>query len=149
MGQEIKSLLDTTLMEMEKTIEHLRKELSPIRGGKLSTSLVENIVIPHYGAKVLIPEVANVSLADSRTIVIKPYETNNLAPIIEKALIEANLGINTERNGNIVTLTIPKITEDRRNQLIKQIKQLEEQAKDTISNICEDIKNKLKNQHQT
>ena len=144
MEPEIKSLLDTAKKGMEKAIEHLEKEFLSIKAGKVSTALVENIKVSYYGAQVPVPQVANVSLADARTLVIKPYESN-LVSTIEKALMDANLGMTPASDGNVIRLRAPQVTEERRKQLVKQAKQFAEQAKVSIRNVRKDIKNKLKN----
>lgn len=113
---------------MDKTILHFEDELSKVRAGKASPAMVSSIMVQYYGSPTPLPQVATVTSSDARTISIQPWEKNMLGPI-EKAIFEANLGITPMNNGEVVMLTIPPLTEERRLALVKQCKHLAEEAK--------------------
>ena len=106
---------------MSASIEHLQFELSKIRTGKASTNLLADIAVNYYGSMTPVNQVASVSTADARTIIIQPWEKNMLKPI-ENAIFEANLGITPMNDGEVIRLTIPMLTEERRRDLVKQAK---------------------------
>ncbi len=126
--EEINSTMKATEDAMKAAIDHLQFELTKVRTGKASTSLLIDIAINYYGTMTPINQVASVSTADARTIVIQPWEKSMLGPI-EKAIFEANLGITPMNDGEIVRLSIPPLTEERRKDLVKQAKHLGEEAK--------------------
>ena len=144
MEGEIKELLSSARVQMEKSIKYLERELVGLKAGKLSPSLLERVKVSYYGSEVSLLHVANVSLVDQRTLLIKPYESGMLSTI-EKAIIDANLGLTPMSDGQVIRLRAPQLTEERRKQLVKQAKQYTEQAKVAIRNIRKEIKNKLKN----
>lgn len=113
---------------MSASVEHLKFELTKIRTGKASTNLLIDIAVNYYGSMTPVNQVASVSTADARTIVIQPWEKNMLRPI-ENAIFEANLGITPMNDGEVIRLTIPPLTEERRRDLVKQAKHLGEEAK--------------------
>lgn len=119
---------------MEHALEHLNHELSKVRTGKASTSLVAEIFVDYYGSPTPLNQVANVSTSDARTIVIQPWEKKMLA-VIEKALFEANLGITPQNDGEVVRIMVPPLTEERRRDMVKMSKNLGEQAKVSIRNV--------------
>ena len=118
---------------MEGAVDHLQKELAKIRTGKASTALLGGIKVSYYGNLTPLHQVANVSTSDARTIVIQPWEKSMLSPI-EKAIFEANLGITPQNDGELIRLSIPPLTEERRRDLVKQSKGLGEEAKVSIRN---------------
>ena len=126
--EEINALMKATEESMNASVEHLKFELTKIRTGKASTSLLIDIAVNYYGSMTPVSQVANVSTADARTIVIQPWEKNMLRPI-ENAIFEANLGITPMNDGEVIRLTIPPLTEERRRDLVKQAKHLGEEAK--------------------
>ncbi len=118
---------------MDKAITHLNHELVKIRTGKASTSLFDDLKVEYYGTPTPLSQVANVSVSDSKTIVIQPWEKSMLAPI-EQAIFSANLGLTPQNDGEIVRITIPALTEDRRRELVKQAKHEGEEAKIGVRN---------------
>lgn len=126
--EEINQLMQTTREEMEKAIEHLQFELTKVRTGKASASILIDIAVNYYGTMTPLNQVANISTSDSRTLVIQPWEKSMLAHI-EKAIFEANLGITPMNDGEVVRLSIPPLTEERRLTLVKQAKHLGEEGK--------------------
>ncbi len=113
---------------MNASVEHLQFELTKIRTGKASTSLLIDIAVNYYGSMTPVSQVASVSTADARTILIQPWEKSLLRPI-ENAIFEANIGITPMNDGEVIRLTIPPLTEERRRDLVKQAKHLGEEAK--------------------
>lgn len=115
-------------MEMGGAIEHLTYELSKIRAGKASTGMLKDILCDYYGSPTPLSQVANLGVADSKTITIQPWEKPMLS-VIERAIFEANLGLTPMNDGEFIRITIPAMTEDRRKILVKQAKALGEDAK--------------------
>lgn len=119
---------------MQASIDHLGFELTKVRTGKASTSLLIDIAVEYYGQMTALNQVANISTADARTIVIQPWEKKMLRPI-ENAIFEANIGITPMNDGEVIRLTIPPLTEERRRDLVKQAKHLGEEAKIGVRSI--------------
>ena len=148
MNTEIDNFLTTGYELMDKSLEHLGDELSKIRAGKASPAMVSGIMVDYYGSPTPLPQIANVTTSDARTITIQPWEKKMLAQI-ERAIFEANLGITPMNNGEVILLTIPPLTEERRLNLVKQCKALGEDAKVSVRNIrhklMEHLKKEVKN----
>ncbi|MDE5887040.1 MAG: ribosome recycling factor [Muribaculaceae bacterium] len=130
---EVKEYLDNAKDSMELAVEYLDETLSHIRAGKASPKLLDGIRVDYYGSKAPISNVANVSVPDARTIAITPWE-KSMFKEIEKAIINSELGITPENNGEVIRLSIPPLTEDRRKQLVKQSKAEAENAKVSVRN---------------
>lgn len=128
---------------MEHAIEHLQHELAKLRTGKASSSMIEELHVEYYGHPTLLSQVANLSTADARTIVIQPWEKNMLGPI-EKAIFEANLGITPQNDGQVIRLNVPPLTEDRRKELVKKSKHIGEETKVGIRNARRDAMEHIK-----
>lgn len=132
--EDINELIGAADQAMNASIEHLQYELTKIRTGKASTSLLNDIAVSYYGTMTPVNQVASISTADARTIVIQPWEKNMLRPI-ENAIFEANLGITPMNDGEVIRLTIPPLTEERRRDLVKQAKQFGEEAKISVRSV--------------
>ncbi|HQW12424.1 MAG TPA: ribosome recycling factor [Saprospiraceae bacterium] len=141
--EEVNKIIDKATSQMEQALEHLNHELSKVRTGKASPGLVQEIKVEYYGTPTLLSQVANVSASDAKTIVIQPWEKPMLK-VIENALFEANLGITPMNDGEVIRLTIPPMTEDRRKDLVKQAKHLAEEAKISIRNVRRDSMEAIK-----
>ncbi len=137
MEEELELIMDDTESSMKKAIEHLEAELTKIRAGKASPSMLEGISAEYYGAPTPISQVANVSVLDARTISIQPWEKNMLGPI-EKAIMAANIGINPQNDGTQIRLFLPPLTEERRRELFKRASNEGEHSKVAIRNIRRD-----------
>jgi len=122
---------------MGKSIESLRHDLTRIRTGRASTSLVDGIKVSYYGSDMPLTQVASVSLSDARTILITPWEKNMVAPI-EKALMASDLGITPNTAGTVIRLNMPALTEERRRELAKMVGHEGENAKIAIRNVRRD-----------
>ncbi len=118
---------------MEKALDHLDHELAKLRTGKASTSLITDLMVEYYGAPTHIAQIANVQVSDSRTILIQPWERNMLAAI-ERAIINANIGITPANDGEVIRLSVPPLTEERRKELVKKAKHAGEESKVGVRN---------------
>ena len=130
---EVKEYLDNAKDNMEMAVEYLDDALAHIRAGKASPKLLDAIRVDYYGSKAPISNVANISVPDARTIAITPWE-KAMFKEIEKAIINSELGITPENNGEVIRLSIPPLTEERRKQLVKQSKGEAENAKVSVRN---------------
>ncbi len=130
---EVKEYLDNAQESMELAADYLEETLARIRAGKASAKLLDGIRVDYYGTMAPISNVANVSVPDARTIAITPWE-KSMFKVIEKAIINSDLGITPENNGEVIRLGIPPLTEDRRKQLVKQCKAEAENAKVSVRN---------------
>lgn len=138
-----KTYLDKAEEKMELSVEYLDDALSHIRAGRASARLLDPIRVDYYGSKVPISNVANVSTPDARTIAITPWEKNMFREV-ERAIINSDLGITPENNGEVIRLSIPPLTEERRKQLAKQCKGEAEQARVSVRNARRDAIDGLK-----
>jgi ribosome recycling factor len=127
-------ILDDAQDTMKKAIVHLETELTKIRAGKASPSMLDGLTVDYYGAPTQISQVANISALDARTISIQPWEKNMLAPI-ERSILMANIGITPQNDGVQIRLFMPPITEERRKELVKKSYAEGEQGKIAIRNI--------------
>lgn len=130
---EVSEYLQNAEDSMEMAVEYLDETLSRIRAGKASAKLLDGIRVDYYGTQAPISNVANVSVPDARTIAITPWE-KSMFKEIEKAIINSELGITPENNGEVIRLGIPPLTEDRRKALAKQCKGEAENAKVSVRN---------------
>lgn len=128
---------------MGKSIDSLKHDLTRLRTGRASTALVDNIKVPYYGSDVPLTQVASVSLADARTIIITPWEKPMVAPI-EKALMGSDLGVTPTTAGTVIRLNMPPLTEERRRELAKQVGHEGENAKIAIRNVRRDALQQVK-----
>ena len=140
---EVKEYLNKAEEAMQGAVMYLEDTLSHIRAGKASAKLIDGIRVEYYGSLAPISNVANVSVPDARTIAITPWE-KSMFKEIEKAIINSDLGINPENNGEVIRLNIPPLTEERRKQLVKQCKAEAENAKVSVRNARRDTIDKLK-----
>jgi len=143
MQEEVDFIIDQCKEKMEGAIKHLEKELVHIRAGKASPAMIDGVQIEYYGTLTPLSQVSNISTPDARTIAIQPWE-KNLIPVIEKAILAANLGLNPENNGEIIRVNIPALTEERRKQLVKQSGQEGEIAKISIRTARKESNESLK-----
>ena len=143
MNEEIEFILDTAKEQMENAISHLQKELSTIRAGKASPAMLSTVFVDYYGAQTPLGQVANVNTPDPRTLSVQPWEKQMLQEI-EKAIMNANLGLNPMNNGEMIIINVPPLTEERRLQLAKQSKAEAEDAKIGIRNARKDANNDIK-----
>lgn len=137
MSEELKKISTEAENGMKKAINHLEIELSKIRAGKASPSILEGVNVDYYGTPTAISQVANVQVLDARTISIQPWEKNMLA-LIERAIMGANIGITPQNDGVNIRLFMPPLTEERRKEMVKKAGGEGEQCKVAIRNIRRD-----------
>ncbi len=140
MLNEIKS---DAQQRMSKSIDALKNDLQRLRTGRASTALVEHLKVNYYGSDVPISQVANVAIADARSITITPWE-KNMVQAVEKAIIGANLGLNPTTAGTVIRINVPALTEERRKELSKHVAHEGENAKVAIRNIRRDAMQHVK-----
>ena len=128
---------------IESTLDVLRKEYTRIRTGRASLSLLDGIKVDYYGSPTPLNGVANMTVADPRLIIVRPWE-KKMVQVIDRALREANIGINPVCEGDVIRLPIPPLTEERRREIIKSVKQKAEERKVAIRNVRRDANEMLK-----
>jgi ribosome recycling factor len=131
--EEVQMFLDEAAEQMDKAIDHLTVVLSKIRAGKAAPSMLDTLKVDYYGAQSPINQIASVSTPDAHTIMIKPWE-KNLIQEIEKAIMNSDLGFNPQNDGEQVIINVPTLTEERRRDLVKQVKHEGENCKISIRN---------------
>ncbi|SIO24340.1 ribosome recycling factor [Algoriphagus halophilus] len=141
--EEIDLFLDEAKELMQKAVDHTASELLKIRAGKAMPNILDGIMVQYYGAPTPLSQVASINTPDARTLSIKPWE-KNLIGEIEKAIINSDLGLAPQNNGEIVILTIPALTEERRISLVKQAKNECENGKISIRTVRKDTNDSLK-----
>jgi ribosome recycling factor len=140
MLEEIKKTAD---QKMQKTLEALKNDLAKVRTGRAHAGLLDHVMVEYYGSMVAVNQVANVNLGDARTINVQPYEKNMIAKV-EKAIRDADLGLNPATNGDLIRVPMPMLTEERRRDLTKIVRNEAEGAKVAIRNVRRDANDALK-----
>ncbi len=143
MEEEVQLYLDDAKERMEKSIAHLERELLKIRAGKANPQMLDSVMVDYYGTMTPLNRVSNINTPDPRTIKVQPWEKAMISPI-EKAIMAANLGLNPNNNGELVIINIPVLTEERRIDLVKQVKNEGENAKVSIRNARRETNDELK-----
>lgn len=143
MNEEIQFILDSAKEAMQAAIAHLENQLQKIRAGKASPMMLSSVKVDYYGSMTPLAQVANVNTLDGRTITVQPWEKNMMQPI-ETAIINANLGLNPQNNGEMIMINVPMLTEERRKDLSKQAKAEGEHAKVGVRNARKDANDEVK-----
>ena len=141
--EEIDLLLDMAQDAMERAMKHTQIELSKIRAGKASTSMLDGIQVEYYGIMTPISQVSSLTTPDARTIQLKPFERKTINDI-ERAIINSNVGLNPANDGETIRLNVPPLTEERRRDLVKKVKQEIEVAKVNIRKVRQETNDDLK-----
>ncbi len=128
---------------MEKSVEALKEDLAKVRTGRAHSGLLEHVTVEYYGSEVPLFQVANLTVPDARTIVVKPFE-KDMIPRIDKAIRNADLGLNPASSSDVVRVPMPELTEDRRKELVKHVRQIGEGARVAIRNVRRDANQDLK-----
>jgi ribosome recycling factor len=139
----IKEILRDTDGKMNKAVEHVRNELIRIRTGKATTTLLDGIKVDYYGTLTPINQVGNLSTPDIHTITVQVWDKTAMA-VVEKAILNSNLGLNPINDGNLIRIPIPQLNEERRKELVKLVKKYAEDGKVAVRNIRRDEIEKLK-----
>jgi ribosome recycling factor len=129
--------------KMQRSVEALKADLAKIRTGRAHTGLLDHIHVDYYGTSIPLSQVANVTLADPRTIGVQPWE-KKMIPVVEKAIRESDLGLNPATSGDLIRVPMPALTEERRRELIKVVHKEGEAAKIAVRNVRRDANEQLK-----
>jgi len=143
MNEEIDFIIDSAKEQMDNAIEHLEKELRNIRAGKATPSMLAGVMVDYYGSQTPLSQVANVNTPDGQTISVQPWEKAMLQEI-ERGIMFANLGFNPMNNGEMIIISVPPLTEERRLELSKQAKAATEHDKVSVRNARKDANNDIK-----
>ncbi len=142
MGKEV---IKDANSRMDKAIKAFERELSHVRTGRASASLLDGITVDYYGTNMPLNQVASISVPESRLITIQPWD-NNILGDIEKAILSSDLGLTPSNDGKIIRVSVPPLTEERRKELVKLVKKMAEDCRVAIRNIRRDAIEKLKTQ---
>jgi ribosome recycling factor len=133
MNEDVELIIEETKDRMQHALEHLEHELARLRAGRSNPALLDGITVDYYGVNSPLAQVSNINTPDPKTILIQPWEKNMLG-IIEKAIMAANIGLMPVNNGEVIRINIPPLTEERRHQLVKQVRNEGETARISIRN---------------
>ena len=139
----ITEILDDAEKRMKKSIESMRSDLAKIRTGRASAALIDHLTVDYYGVSTPLNQVANISVQDARTLSVQPWE-KQMVPVVEKAIMQANLGLNPVTTGDLIRIPMPPLTEERRKEMVKLASADGEQGKVAIRNIRRDANNDFK-----
>jgi ribosome recycling factor len=134
--------------KMDKTVSVLKDELMTIRAGRANPHLLDKITVEYYGSQTPLSQLANVTVPEPRMLQINPYDVSAISEI-EKAIMSSDLGMNPSNDGKIIRLSVPMLTEERRKDLVKQVKKTGENAKVAIRNERREANDKLKKMHKS
>lgn len=140
----IQTIQNTAEEKMQKSVEALKTNLMKVRTGRAHTGLLDQVNVDYYGSEVPVSQVANVTLIDARTISVKPFE-NSMTAAVEKAIRDSGLGLNPASTGDIIRVPMPMLTEERRRDLIKVVRNETEEGRIAVRNVRRDANNELKN----
>lgn len=143
MIDKAKEILDTAKGKMSDAVKFFEEDLKTYRAGKANTLVFNNVLVDYYGSPTPVPQVASVTTPDAKTILIQPWE-KKMIPAIEKAIMDANIGLTPQNNGETIRCTVPPLTEERRKELIKRAKSSAENTKVVIRNARRDAIEALK-----
>ncbi len=139
----IDEIIEDAEQRMKKSIESMRSEMAKIRTGRASAALIDHLTVDYYGTATPINQVANISVQDARTLAVQPWE-KNMVPVVEKAIMEANLGFNPVTAGDIIRIPMPALTEERRREMVKIAAAEGESGKVAVRNIRRDANSDFK-----
>ncbi|MBJ6723470.1 ribosome recycling factor [Geomesophilobacter sediminis] len=139
----IKDVIADMNVRMDKSVESLRKDYQKVRTGRASTSLLDEVKVDYYGSLGPLTNVATLAVPEARTITIQPWEAK-MIPVIEKAILNSNLGLTPSNDGKMIRLNLPPLTEERRKDIVKQLKREAEEAKVALRNIRREAMDGLK-----
>lgn len=141
--EDLEMVLEMAQENMAGSVSHLEKELVKIRAGRANPSMLESVKMDYYGSQTPLTQLSNITAPDGRTLMVQPYE-KGLIPEVEKAIMNANLGLNPQNNGEMVIINIPALTEERRKDLVKRAKAEAEEARISIRNARKEANNEIK-----
>jgi ribosome recycling factor len=147
MTEEINMAMDEAKEQMDKALVHLEQELRKIRAGKAHPSMLDSVMVEYYGNMTPLRQVSNINTPDARTISIQPWEKAMLDPI-STGIINANLGLNPQNNGELIMINVPALTEERRRDLTKRVRAEAEHARVSIRNARKDANDFIKSEEK-
>lgn len=136
-------ILEETELRMTKAIENMEGRFINVRAGRANPSMLSGVMVEYYGAPTPLQSLANITVPEARQLFIKPFD-RSIIKDIERAINEANLGITPTNNGEMIIMTIPELTEEKRRDYVKQVKQIAEETKVALRNAREDARNSVK-----
>lgn len=141
--KELQEIIDKADSEMDEAVNYFKKELSHVRAGKARTSLLDGIKVDYYGSKTPLNQLANISAPEARLLTIQPYDKSTIEDI-EKAIMSSGLGLNPNNDGNIIRIPLPIPSEERREELVKHVREIAEKARISIRNHRRDANDEIK-----
>lgn len=140
-------IINDTKSKMTKTIDSFSRELANISAGRANSNLLNGVTVDYYGAPTPVQQLASINVPEARLLVISPYDKSSVADV-EKAISAANLGVNPSSDGEVIRISVPALTEERRKELVKEVKKIAENAKVAIRNVRRDSNDFLKKQEK-
>lgn len=140
-------IINDTKSKMKKSVDNLSRELANISAGRANSNLLNGVNVDYYGAPTPVQQLASINVPEARLLVIAPYDKSSVGNI-EKAINAANLGVNPSSDGEVIRIVIPALTEDRRKELVKEVKKIGEDAKVAVRNVRRDSNDVLKKQEK-
>ncbi|RIP33524.1 ribosome recycling factor [Staphylococcus gallinarum] len=140
-------ILQDTKSKMKKSIDNLSRELANISAGRANSNLLNGVTVDYYGAPTPVQQLASINVPEARLLVISPYDKSSVGDI-EKAINAANLGVNPSSDGEVIRISVPALTEERRKELVKDVKKIGESAKVAVRNVRRDSNDELKKQQK-
>lgn len=139
----MENTISLTKQKMEKVIDTMQKRFTTVRAGRANASILDGIQVNYYGTDTPLMQLATISVPEARQIMIKPFDKGSISNI-EKAIFEANIGLTPNNNGEHISLFFPPLTEERRKEFVKQVKEMSEEAKISLRTIRQDANNDIK-----
>ncbi|MFT4753013.1 MAG: ribosome recycling factor [Salibacteraceae bacterium] len=143
MEEELEMIFDMAQEQMDGSIDHLKKEMLKIRTGRANPIMLSGIMVDYYGSKTPLSQVSNVNSPDAQTLMVQPFEKSILKDI-EKAIVNSNVGLNPQNNGELIIINVPPLTEERRKGLAKQARSEGEHAKVSVRNARQEAMHEIK-----
>lgn len=140
-------IINDTKNKMKKSIDSLSRELANISAGRANSNLLNGVTVDYYGAPTPVQQLASINVPEARLLVISPYDKSSVGNI-EKAINAANLGVNPSSDGEVIRISVPALTEERRKELVKEVKKIGENAKVAVRNVRRDSNDSLKKQEK-
>lgn len=144
----IPTILTETQQHMKKAVEHVQQQLAKVRTGRASVSLLDSVKVEYYGEPTPVSQVGSISTPDARSILIQPWDRTTLN-LIEKAILAANIGITPQSDGQVIRISVPPLTEERRKEIVKMCKKIAEEGKLAVRNVRRDAIEELKKAEKT
>ena len=140
-------IINDTKSKMQKSVDNLSRELANISAGRANSNLLNGVTVDYYGEPTPVQQLASISVPEARLLVIAPYDKSSVGNI-EKAINAANLGVNPSSDGEVIRISVPALTEERRKDLVKEVKKIGEDAKVAVRNVRRDANDELKKQQK-